>query len=219
VVENCGRFITIEGGEGAGKSTQIAELAKRLAGIGIASCRTREPGGSRGAERIRELILRAGHERFAPLTETLLFYAARNDHLVDLIRPALNSGQWVICDRFSDSTRVYQGLMGTVAPETLSLLDRLVVADTQPDLTLVLDIPAEVGLQRAAMRRGAEAADGFESEPLNFHRGLRQGFLALAEEHPERCVVIDSLGTEAEVASRIWNEVRKRLLEPIGAMR
>jgi dTMP kinase len=219
VVKGSSRFITIEGGEGAGKSTQIAELAKRLAEIGISSCGTREPGGSQGAERIRELILKSGEGRFGPLTETLLFYAARNDHLENLIRPALLGGQWVICDRFSDSTRVYQGSMGAIAPETLSLLDLLVVGDTQPDLTIILDIPAEVGLQRAAIRRGAAVADVFESESLKFHQNLRQRFLALAEADPARCVVVNALGSQAEVASRIWDAVSVRLLRPIGAMR
>jgi dTMP kinase len=216
VVKNFGRFITIEGGEGAGKSTQIAALVDRLAQIGIASCQTREPGGSKGAERIRELMLTAGGSRYSPLTETLLFYAARNDHLESLIRPNLSTGTWVISDRFSDSTRVYQGLMGKIAPETLTVLDHIVVGETQPDLTLVLDLPPEIGLKRAAARRGASAPDAFESESLAFHQGLREGFLALATQNPARCVVIDASGGKDDVSSRIWRVVSTKLLGGIG---
>ena len=207
-----GHFITLEGGEGTGKSTQIHHLLERLADAGIDAVRTREPGGSKGAERIRSLILEAGHSRFDPLTETLLFYAARNDHLEHVIRPALNAGKWVICDRFSDSTRVYQGGIGALQYSVLDQLDALVVHDTQPDLTLILDLPAEIGLARATARRGNSAADGFEAESIDFHRALRQAYLELARLNPNRCVVIDADGSVEEIAERIWRKVSERLL-------
>ena len=207
------RFITLEGGEGAGKSTQIRRLHDRLIAVGVTSITTREPGGSQGAERIRALILEAGAKRFAPLTETLLFSAARNDHLDYLIRPALAQGHWVLCDRFSDSTRVYQGMMGAVSAEVLETLDRLVVEKTQPNLTLILDIDVQEGLRRAQMRRGTALADGFESESLAFHERLREGFLALAAREPNRIVVINADGPEDDVHERIWSVVKARCLE------
>jgi dTMP kinase len=207
---NKGHFITLEGGEGTGKSTQINHLVEKLKANGISALRTREPGGSDGAERIRSLILAAGQNRMGPLTETLLFYAARNDHLETFIRPALFGGQWVVCDRFSDSTRVYQGMMGTISPETLDNLEKLVVGSTAPELTLILDLPVEIGLARAAARRGTLAADGFEAEKSEFHQGLRQGYLKLAERDPMRCVVVDAGGNEADVAKRIWAVVSTR---------
>ena len=207
-----GHFITLEGGEGTGKSTQITQLLHRLQSVGIDAVQTREPGGSKGGERIRSLILEAGQSRFDPLTETLLFYAARNDHLEHLIRPSLRAGQWVICDRFSDSTRVYQGGGESLGPSVLDQLDGLVVRDTQPDLTLILDLPAEIGLARAHARRGQASADGFEAEAIEFHQALRQGYLALARAFPKRCVVIDATGTVDEIADRIWNTVSERFL-------
>jgi len=208
-----GHFITLEGGEGTGKSTQITQLLHRLQAVGIDAVQTREPGGSKDGERIRSLILEAGQSRFDPLTETLLFYAARNDHLEHLIRPSLQAGQWVICDRFSDSTRVYQGGAETLDPSVLDQLDGLVVRDTQPDLTLILDLPAEIGLARAHARRGkAAAADGFEAEAIEFHQGLREGYLALARTFSKRCVVIDATGTIDEIAKRIWSIVSERFL-------
>jgi len=212
-----GRFLTLEGGEGTGKSTQINLLVEKLKMTGISALRTREPGGSEGAERIRALILAAGQARMGALTETLLFYAARNDHLETLIRPALEKGQWVICDRFSDSTRVYQGIMGTISAEILDRLEGLVVGPTAPELTLILDLPVEIGLGRAVARRGSLPADGFESENIEFHQGLRQGFLKLAERDPDRCVVVDAQGSQQEVADRIWAIVSDRFSSSLNA--
>ena len=210
------RFITIEGGEGTGKSTQIRYLIERLETRGVTVKRTREPGGSDGAERIRSLILEAGQKRFGALTETLLFFAARNDHLEQVIRPALEEGTWIVCDRFADSTRVYQGCMGTIDFETLDRLEALVIAKTKPDLTLILDLPAEIGIARANARRGAIAADGFEAESIDFHRGLRQCYLDLAERDPKRCIIVDASGHEAEVATKIWHVVSHRFFASAG---
>ena len=207
-----GHFISIEGGEGTGKSTQIHRLLERLRAEGLGVIQTREPGGSMGGERIRALILEAGQSRFDPLPETLLFYAARNDHLEHVIRPALAVGKWVICDRFTDSTRVYQGGNTAVLASVFDELDQLVVRETQPELTLVLDLPAEIGLARAHARRGLAAADGFEAESIHFHRALREGFLELAHANPHRCVVIDAQGNVDEIAERIWRAVSERFL-------
>jgi dTMP kinase len=205
-----GHFITMEGGEGTGKSTQIRHVINRLQGIGIEAVATREPGGSAGAERIRALLLEEGQARFDPLTETLLFFAARNDHLDHVIRPALSAGKWVISDRFSDSTRVYQGRMGRVDASVLDVLDEIVVGKTEPSLTLVLDLPAEIGLERAKARRGERAADGFEAESLAFHQALRERYLDLGRLFPERCVIIDASGSIEDVSARIWDCVRTR---------
>lgn len=208
-----GRFITLEGGEGTGKSTQIRHLLARLESVGVSAVHTREPGGSAGAERIRALILEAGQARFGPLTETLLFFAARNDHLDRLIRPALKAGTWVISDRFADSTRVYQGCMGSMDAGMLTDLETWVIGETKPDLTLILDLPAEIGIARAVARRGSVAADGFEAESLAFHRGLRNCFLDLATLEPHRCVLVDASGDESTVADRLWQVVSERLLK------
>jgi len=207
-----GHFITIEGGEGTGKSTQINHLIDRLRALRIDGVKTREPGGSPGAERIRALILTAEQARFDPLTEILLFFAARNDHLQHVIRPALIAGKWVICDRFSDSTRVYQGGANGLEGAVLDQIDQWVVRDTQPELTLILDLPVEIGLARAKARRGNDAADGFEAESIGFHQTLREAYLALARSYPERCVVIDAEGDEEAVAERIWRVVSERFL-------
>ena len=212
--EGKGRFITLEGGEGTGKSTQIRLLLARLECVGIMAHQTREPGGSADAERIRAFILEAGQSRFTPLTETLLFFAARNDHLETTIRPALNAGKWVVSDRFADSTRVYQGCMGTLDTTTLERLEELIIGETRPDLTLILDLPAEIGLARAIARRGAVAADGFEAESLAYHRGLRQCYLDLANCEPDRCFIVDAAGNEQDVAERVWHIVSERLLAP-----
>lgn len=208
-----GRFITLEGGEGAGKSTQLRTLVRRLAERGVEAVATREPGGSPRAEDIRAVILDGAARRLGPLAEALLFAAARADHLAVTIRPALEQGRWVVCDRFSDSTRAYQGARGGVDDVVLSALDRIVVGETRPDLTLILDLPAAEGLARASARRGAaEAADRFESEALEFHEALRQDFLRIAAREPERCAVIDARGTQEGVAEAIWAVVEARLL-------
>src|SRR5689334_5446663 len=187
-----GRFITFEGGEGTGKSTHTRLLADRLASVGVEAVLTREPGGSPGAEIIRHVILSGAAKPLGAEAETMLFASARDDHLRTTIRPALARGAWVICDRFADSTRVYQGIVGAVDPRLIGELERITVGDTVPDLTFVLDVPAAEGLARAGKRRGAENADRFESEDLGFHEKLRAGFRTLAKAEPKRCVLIDA---------------------------
>ena len=172
-----GRFITFEGGEGSGKSTQIRTLAERLAATKLRAIVTREPGGSPGAEIIRHLLLSGMGKLLGPDAETLLFAAARDDHVHTVIEPALNQGIWVLCDRFSDSTRVYQGRLGQVLPAVLNAMERVTIGDLKPDLTIILDIPVEIGMQRAAIRRGADAPDRFESEDVKFHQQLRTNLI------------------------------------------
>lgn len=208
-----GRFITLEGGEGAGKSTQVRRLLERLQAAGIDAVGTREPGGSTGAEIMRHLILSGAAKPLGPLAEATLFAAARADHLDATIRPALARGAWVACDRFADSTRVYQGALGNVDPRLIAALEQVTVGETRPDLTLILDLPAEEGLARAAARSG-QGADRFESEGLAFHRALRAAFRALAESEPERCVLIDASGTPEAVEEAIWQAVSARLKLP-----
>lgn len=211
-----GRFITLEGGEGAGKSVQARRLEARLNGLGIEVVRTREPGGSPYAETLRKLILAGFARRFGPEGEALMFSAARIDHLDATIVPALERGQWVVCDRFADSTRAYQGAAGELPAAYIAELERIVVGAHRPDLTLVLDLPAEAGLARAAARRGEGGADRFESEGLAFHSVLRQAYLDIAAAEPERCAVIDAARSEDEVEAQIWAEVEGRL-DPAGA--
>jgi len=206
-----GRFITLEGGDGAGKTVQARRLEGRLAELGHQTLRTREPGGSAGAEALRNVILSGAAAAFSPMTQTLLFAAARVDHLDKTILPALESGRWVVCDRFADSTRAYQGGRAGMSEFILSI-ERLTVGANGPDLTLILDISPEAGLARAAARRPAGApADPFESEGVGFHEALRRRFLAIAAAEPGRCVVIDASGTEDEVADAIWSAVVARL--------
>jgi dTMP kinase len=206
-----GRFITFEGGEGTGKSTHAARLAERLKAFGVGVHLTREPGGSLGAEIIRYVILSGVAKPLGAETEAVLFAAARSDHLDTVIRPALERGIWVICDRFADSTRVYQGVAGDVDSRSIRALERIVVGDTKPDLTFILDVPVEQGMQRAAKRRGADGADRFENEALAFHEKLRDGFLMLAANEPERCVLIDATAPKDDVAEHIWSIVNERL--------
>ncbi|WP_420469842.1 dTMP kinase [Brevundimonas sp. FT23042] len=205
-----GRFITFEGGEGAGKSTQVARLVDRLQARGVDVTRTREPGGSTGAEEIRNIALNGDAGRWSPLTETLLMFAARSDHLEKTIRPALDEGRWVVCDRFADSSRAYQGAGGGAPADFIESLDVAIVAHTQPDLTLIFDLPVEVGLERAFGRGLFETR--FESKGLEFHRRLRERFLEIAKENSDRCVVIDATGDEETVAARVWAAVEGRLL-------
>ncbi|SFS73864.1 dTMP kinase [Brevundimonas viscosa] len=205
-----GRFITFEGGEGTGKSTQVARLVDRLRARDLEVLQTREPGGSDGAEEIRNLALNGDAGRWSPMTETLLMFAARSDHLERTIRPALAVGRWVVCDRFADSSRAYQGAGGGVAAAFIEMLDAAVVDATQPDLTLVFDLPVEVGLERAFGRGLFETR--FESKGLAFHERLRQGFREIAAAHPERCVIIDADGDPETVAARVWAAVAERLL-------
>lgn len=206
-----GRFITFEGGEGTGKSTHAALLAERLKAFGVGVHLTREPGGSPGAEILRYVILSGVAKPLGAEAEAMLFAAARDDHLKTVIRPALERGVWVICDRFADSTRVYQGVAGEVDSRSIRALERIVVGDTKPDLTFILDVPAAVGMQRAAKRRGDTGADRFENEALAFHEKLRDGFLMLAASEPERCVLIDATVSKEDVAEQIWRIVSQRL--------
>ncbi len=205
-----GRFITFEGGEGSGKSTQIKSLAERLERSKVRTLITREPGGSPGAEIIRHLVLSGMGKLLGAEAETLLFAAARDDHVRTVIKPALAKGTWVLCDRFADSTQVYQGRLGHVAPELLNAMQRVTIGDLKPNLTFILDVPAEVGLQRAAARRGTGAPDRFESEDVKFHQELREGYREIAAAEPDRCVLIDATADVDTVAANIWNVVRQR---------
>jgi dTMP kinase len=204
-----GRFITVEGGEGAGKSTQIALLASALAQAGINVLSTREPGGSAGAEAIRKLLLVGADERWDAVSEALLLYAARRDHVARLIAPALQRGEWVLCDRFADSTVAYQGYGRGLALADLDALHHFALGDFTPDLTLILDLPVEQGLARAARRTGG--ADRFERLDAAFHERLGQGFRQIAAEHPSRCVLIDASSDVAGVHRAICTAMRDRL--------
>lgn len=199
-----GRFITFEGGEGSGKSTQIKKLADRLNATKLRTIVTREPGGSPGAEIMRHLVLSGMGKLLGPEAETLLFAAARDDHVRTVIQPALNQGTWVLCDRFSDSTRAYQGSLGSVPVGIINAMQRVTIGDLKPDLTVILDLPVEIGLQRAAMRRGSATPDRFEGENLQFHRNLREAYRKIAADDPKRCVLIDANADPDAVASRIW---------------
>lgn len=203
-----GRFITLEGGEGTGKSTQIKRLAAALLSKGIQVLTTREPGGAPGAEEIRKLMVEGEPNRWTPMTETLLAYAARADHVARTIGPALTEGRWVISDRFSDSTFAYQGGGRGVERETIRRIDSAVLDDFGPDLTLILDLDVEIGLGRAKSRAGTE--DRFEKFDMLFHERLRQAFLDIARRNPERCRVIDASGSEDQVANLILAAVERR---------
>jgi dTMP kinase len=207
-----GRFITFEGGEGSGKSTQIKTLAQRLDAAKLRTIVTREPGGSPGAEIIRHLVLSGMGKLLGADAETLLFAAARDDHVRSVIQPALAQGIWVLCDRFSDSTRAYQGRLGHVAPGLLNAMERVTIGDLKPDLTIILDVPAEIGMQRAAARRGTGAPDRFEAEDIKFHQDLREAYRQIAAAEPERCVLIDTTPDPATVAANVWTALRDRLL-------
>ncbi len=222
----AGRFITFEGGEGAGKSTQVRLLAERLRGHGLDVVVTREPGGTPFAEQVRALILSPDVAEHEPLSEALLFYAARADHIDKVIGPALRRGAFVLCDRFSDSTRVYQSIAGGLAERVLERLEETVVGQARPDLTIILDIDPGVGLARAQARRASESgsvrssagsseagagADKYERQKLAFHEKLRAGFLAIAAREPSRCVVIDGDRPAEAAALDIWNAACARL--------
>jgi dTMP kinase len=203
-----GKFITLEGGEGAGKSTQVLRLAAALAAKGIAVVTTREPGGSSGAEEIRGLLVNGTPGRWDALTETLLVFAARADHVKCTIGPALVADKWVISDRFTDSTYAYQGAGRGLARETIRRIDAVVLDDFAPDFTLILDLDVETGLARAGKRGNAESR--FENFGRDFHERLRQGFLDIARRNPDRCVVIDAGRDEAAVTAAIWTAVVRR---------
>ncbi len=203
-----GRFITLEGGEGAGKSTQARRLAATLEAKGIKTLVTREPGGSPGAEQIRKLMVEGEPGRWDAMTETLLAYAARTDHVARTIGPALRSGTWVISDRFSDSTFAYQGVGRGLDRETIRRIDRAVLDDFAPDLTLILDLDVKLGLERALARKDSE--NRFEKFGAGFHEKLRQAFLDIAKRSPDRCRMIDAGGTEDQVAEAIFSAVSRR---------
>jgi dTMP kinase len=195
-----GRFITFEGGEGAGKSTQVKLLAEILRKRGLDLVTTREPGGSPTAEQIRRLLVE-GDTRWDPVTEALLHTAQRREHLVHTVRPGLERGAWVISDRFADSTTAYQGAGQGVTPEQLDQLYRLIAGDFQPDLTIILDLPVEEGLKRAAGRGGKE--DRYERMGVAFHERIRAAYAEIAKRHPERCVVISALGDPTSVHAAV----------------
>lgn len=202
-------FITFEGGEGAGKSTQIRLLAAHLTTAGVRHIVTREPGGSPGAEEIRQLLVTGAADRWSALSETLLFYAARVDHWQRVIRPALEAGTVVLCDRFADSTIAYQAYAGGMDRKQIETLHDLVLPGVQPDLTLILDLPPEAGLRRAVSRAGAE--ERFESKGIAFHERLRDGFLDIAKRNAARCVVIDANRPVEAVSEAVTSSVRQRL--------
>lgn len=201
-------FITFEGGEGAGKSTQVARLAERLRQAGHDVVTTREPGGSPDADAIRELLVTGETGRWSAAAEALLNYAARESHLKHIIRPALAAGKTVVCDRFANSTRAYQGLAGGLGLEFVERLDQAIVGETQPGITLVFDLDPVIGLERALQRGGA---DQFERKGIGFHRDLREAFRQIAVQYGNRCHLIDgSVGVD-QVSEQIWQVVSTRM--------
>lgn len=207
-----GLFVTFEGGEGTGKSTQIRLLADRLRRRGVDVLVTREPGGSPGAEAVRHVILSGAAEEYGTRMEAILFAAARNDHVEEIIRPALGSGAVVLCDRFMDSSRVYQGITGNLEPGFVQNLERVAVNGVIPDCTIILDVPAVEGLRRARLRSGEGAAepDRFEKEELDTHEKRREAFLDIAEADPLRCRVVDATGTADDIAEKVFT-----IIEPL----
>ena len=204
-----GRFITLEGGEGAGKSTQAALLAEGLRKAGKDVTVTREPGGAPGAEEIRALLVAGAVARWDAMTEALLHVAARRQHLKETIQPALDAGRWVVCDRFADSTMAYQGYGLGLGRDVVAGLHALAIGGVAPDLTVVLDIPVETGLARAAAKAGGE--DRYERMGEEFHRRLREGFLDIARREPDRCAVVDAVGAIEAVQAAIRAVVGERL--------
>jgi dTMP kinase len=204
-----GRFITLEGGEGAGKSTQAGLLVEALARSGVRALKTREPGGAPGAEAIRKLLVEGDPGQWDALSEALLVVAARRSHLRDTVWPALEAGTSVVCDRFADSTIAYQGYGGGVPRADLEALHRIIAGTFRPDLTLILDLPVEIGMARAAARTGSETR--FEKMGREFHERLRRGFLEIAAGEPDRCVLIDAQTSPDEVHRAILGALRARL--------
>ena len=198
-----GFFITFEGGEGAGKSTQIELLARKLRAKRYDLMVTREPGGSPGAEAVRHVLLSGAAEPFGPQMEALLFAAARSDHVEQVIRPAIKAGKIVLCDRFIDSSRVYQGVTGGLDPAFMKSLERTSINGMMPDMTLIFDIDPALGMRRATDRRGKEAADRFEKETLEIHERRRQAYLAIAQAEPERCIFIDASQDQETVENMV----------------
>ncbi len=203
-----GIFISFEGGDGAGKSTQIQHLADRLSRGGHEVVTTREPGGSPGAEEIRRLLVEGDKDRWSPMTEALLMVAARRDHLERVILPALARGAVVISDRFADSTMAYQGIAGDLGRDAAAALHKIAVGENDPDLSIILDVPIEEGLARAGERTGVETR--FESKGAEFQKKVRDAFLEIARENPARCVVIDATGDIKATADAVWRAVAER---------
>ena len=213
-VSGRGLFITVEGGEGAGKSTQVSRLVAALSQVGIVARATREPGGSPGAEQIRSLLVQGGTDRWDKKVEALLHFAARLDHLQRTVWPAIERGEWVVCDRFADSTLAYQGYGHGVDLEDLSQLYRIIIGPFIPDLTIILDIPADVGLARARERNSrllATADDRYERLGIEFHQRVTAGFQVIAAGAPERCIIVDATMDETSVTARLLDDLRSRL--------
>ncbi|OQP88137.1 dTMP kinase [Rhizobium rhizosphaerae] len=214
-----GVFVTFEGGEGVGKSTQIRRLAEALTRRGHDVMITREPGGSPGAEAVRHVLLSGAAQAGGPRFEAILFAAARSDHVEEVIRPALDAGRVVLCDRFMDSSRVYQGVTGDLDPDFIAALERVAINGLRPDCTIIFDMPAEEGLERARARAGIPAGasgelDRFEREDIELHRKRRDGFLDIAAADPERCHVVDARPAPAAVAAMVLSIVEPRLPDP-----
>ena len=205
-----GVFITLEGGEGAGKSTQLKLLEERLVTHEIDIVRTREPGGVPSAETIRDLLVNGETDKWRPLTETLLHFAARHEHISRLVQPALDRGQWVLCDRFADSTTAYQGYAQNIDLETIATLYRLAVGNLEPNLTIILDLPVEVGLERAEDR--GIGGTRYEKMGIEFHKRLRDGFLRIAANNPHRCSILDASQSIEEISEYIMALVEERFL-------
>ena len=204
-----GRFITFEGGEGAGKSTQVGLLGASLRAAGHTVLETREPGGSEAAEEIRELLVHGATSRWDAMTEALLHFAARREHLVQSVWPALEAGSWVVCDRFADSTMAYQGYGHELGRDAIATLYGLVVGGFRPDVTLILDLPVEEGLLRAAARR--DGGTRYERMATTFHERLRQGFQDIAQREPQRCVLIDASRSAADVHAAVLSALGDKI--------
>ena len=211
------RFVTFEGGEGVGKSTQIRRLLANLAQAGVTAVRTREPGGTPKAEAIRSFILQGRSEAWGAGAEAVLFAAARHDHVTQMIMPNLKAGRWVLSDRFADSTRAYQGLTGGVDDKTIDALEELALEGHHPDLTILLDMDPEFAFRRVAERAQQDGVpsvpDRFEKESLDYHRRLRDSFLTIALCNPGRCVIVSADTDEDKVADEVWRVVRDRFSE------
>ncbi|MGC6471796.1 MAG: dTMP kinase [Parvibaculales bacterium] len=205
------RFITFEGGEGAGKSTQIKLLSGRLGVAGINNIATREPGGTPRGQALRELLVTGDADRWPAMAEALMMLADRAIHLEDMIRPQLEQGVWVLCDRYMDSTRAYQGIAGDLGLDVIDRLQAPVIGSTQPDLTFLMDLPAQLGLERAATRGGAAR---FEAKGLTYHEQIRAGFLEMSQDDPDRFVVIDAGRDIQSIADEVFTHVKGRFLEP-----
>jgi dTMP kinase len=214
-----GAFITLEGGEGAGKSTQIDRIVDNLARAGIKAIATREPGGSPRSEILRKVLLSGVLKPLGPAAEAIAFAAARIDHIDATIEPALAVGTFVVCDRFADSTRAYQGAAGGLDEPFIRALESVTLGSLRPDLTLILDIPPREGLSRVVRRTERKALDRFETENLRFHETLREAFLDIASREPIRCVVIDAAQSEDIVERAIWAVIVERLLQPLITLR